>query len=242
VNQAEISDLIKQQLKQLIVEDPVIKNLILGSISQYYIGRQDADSKFDRTLAQLQSYQEEQNRKWEEQNRHNHEIMAQLQSYQEEQNRKWEEQNRHNLQVLEEIKQMNRKHESTVGSLGSRWGLSSEASFRNGLKGILKDSFGVEVLNFLDFDNEGEVFGRPDQVEIDVIIKNGLIILCEIKSSIDKAGMYIFDRKVAFYEKHHQRRVDRKLVISPMVDPRALPVAQNLGVEIYSYAEDVNSI
>ena len=54
--------------------------------------------------------------------------------------------------------------------------------------------------------------------------------------------MYIFDRKVAFYEKHHQRRVDRKLVISPMVDPRALPVAQNLGVEIYSYAEDVNSI
>ncbi|WP_303860825.1 PD-(D/E)XK nuclease family protein, partial [Cylindrospermopsis raciborskii] len=189
-----------------------------------------------------QSYQEEQNRKWEEQNRHNREIMAQLQSYQEEQNRKWEEQNRHNLQVLEEIKQMNRKHESTVGSLGSRWGLSSEASFRNGLKGILKDSFGVEVLNFLDFDNEGEVFGRPDQVEIDVIIKNGLIILCEIKSSIDKAGMYIFDRKVAFYEKHHQRRVDRKLVISPMVDPRALPVAQNLGVEIYSYAEDVNSI
>ena len=242
MNQAEISDLIKQQLKQLIVEDPVIKNLILGSISQYYIGRQDADSKFDRTLAQLQSYQEEQNRKWEEQNRHNREIMAQLQSYQEEQNRKWEEQNRHNLQVLEEIKQMNRKHESTVGSLGSRWGLSSEASFRNGLKGILKDSFGVEVLNFLDFDNEGEVFGRPDQVEIDVIIKNGLIILCEIKSSIDKAGMYIFDRKVAFYEKHHQRRVDRKLVISPMVDPRALPVAQNLGVEIYSYAEDVNSI
>ena len=242
MNQAEISDLIKQQLKQLIVEDPVIKNLILGSMSQYYIGRQDADSKFDRTLAQLQSYQEEQNRKWEEQNRHNREIMAQLQSYQEEQNRKWEEQNRHNLQVLEEIKQMNRKHESTVGSLGSRWGLSSEASFRNGLKGILKDSFGVEVLNFLDFDNEGEVFGRPDQVEIDVIIKNGLIILCEIKSSIDKAGMYIFDRKVAFYEKHHQRRVDRKLVISPMVDPRALPVAQNLGVEIYSYAEDVNSI
>lgn len=217
MNQAEISTLIKQQLKQLIVEDPVIKNLILGSMSQYYIGRQDADSKFDQTLAQLQSYQEEQNRKWEEQNRHN-------------------------LQVLEEIKQMNRKHESTVGSLGSRWGLSSEASFRNGLKGILKDSFGVEVLNFLDFDNEGEVFGRPDQVEIDVIIKNGLIILCEIKSSIDKAGMYIFDRKVAFYEKHHQRRVDRKLVISPMVDPRALPVAQNLGIEIYSYAEDVNSI
>ncbi len=83
------------------------------------------------------------------------------------------------------------------------------------------------------------VFGKPDQVEIDVIIKNGLLILCEIKSSIDKAGMYIFDRKVTFYEKRHNRKVDRKLVICPMVDDRAKPVAQKLGVELYSYADSV---
>lgn len=104
------------------------------------------------------------------------------------------------------------------------------------------------MINVNEFDDEGEVFGKPDQVEIDMIIKNGLLILCEIKSSIDKAGMYIFDRKVTFYEKRHNRKVDqakpaafsdRKLVICPMVDDRAKPVAQKLGVELCSYADSV---
>ena len=100
----------------------------------------------------------------------------------------------------------------------------------------------MEVLNLNDFDHDGEVFGRPDQVEVDVIIKNGSVILCEIKSSMSKPDMYIFDRKVAYYEKHHHRTVDRKLVISPMVDQRAIPVAENLGIEIFSYADSIESL
>lgn len=64
---------------------------------------------------------------------------------------------------------MNRKHESTIGALGSRWGIASEVSFCNALQGILEQSFGVQVLNLNLFDQEGEVFGRPDQVEIDLI-------------------------------------------------------------------------
>ncbi len=72
-----------------------------------------------------------------------------------------------------------------------------------------------------------------------MIIKNGLVIACEIKSSIDKAGMYIFDRKVEFYQQHYHRQVNRKIVVSPMVDKRAFPVAENLGIEVYSYPEDV---
>ncbi|WP_143042756.1 DUF3782 domain-containing protein, partial [Cylindrospermopsis raciborskii] len=68
--------------------------------------------------------------------------------------------------------------ESAIGAIGSRWGLYSEASFRNGLKAILGQSFGVEVLNLTLYDQEGEVFGRPEQVELDIIIKNGLTIVC----------------------------------------------------------------
>jgi hypothetical protein len=135
---------------------------------------------------------------------------------------------------------MNQKHDSTIGALGSRWGLFTEASFRNGLAAILEDSFGVEVLNLNDYDSDGIVFGRPEQVEFDVIIKNGLVIVCEIKSSISKADMYIFSRKAEFYQQKYQRSVNRKMVISPMVDPNALPVAESLGIEVYSYAEDVS--
>jgi hypothetical protein len=76
-------------------------------------------------------------------------------------------------------------------------------------------------------------------VELDLIVKNGLTIVCEIKSSIDKAGMYIFGRKAEFYAKHQNRAIDRKIVISPMVDDRARPVAEALGIEVYSYADTV---
>ena len=228
MTETELKNLIQQQLPELISKDPQIRDFILRTVSEYYSPRQETESKFDRILAELQRDREEQARKWEENNRK-----------WEENNRKWEEQNNFNKQLLEEIKRLDKKHDSTIGALGSRWGLYSEASFRNGLKGILEDSFGVEVINVNEFDDEGEVFGCPDQVEIDVIIKNGLLILCEIKSNIDKGGMYIFNRKVEFYQKRHQRQVNRKLVISPMVDDRAKPVAQKLGIEVYSYAEDV---
>ena len=165
---------------------------------------------------------EEQARKWEAQDQ------------------KWEENQATINAMLQEIRDLSRKHDSTIGALGARWGLHTEQSFRNALKGILENSFGVEVLNVTEFDDEGEVFGRPDQVELDVIIQDGTLILCEIKSSMSKSDMYAFDRKVRFYEKRHSRKAHRAVVISPMVERRAREVAQKLGIEVYSYAEDVD--
>jgi len=123
--------------------------------------------------------------------------------------------------------------------VGSRWGLYSEESFRKALAGILTESFGVEVLNLTLYNRKGEVFGHPDQVELDLTIGNSLTIACEIKSSIDKAGMYSFGRKVDFYTSREQRAISRKIVISPMAIDRALPVAEALGIEVYSYADAV---
>ncbi len=198
----------------------------------------------------------EQNRKWEEQNRkwydQNRKWEEQNRKWYE-QNRKWDDQNRkweeHNRKweanqatieaMLKEIQALSRKHESTIGALGARWGLRTEQSFRNALKGILTDSFDVEVINVTEFDDEGEVFGRPDQVKLDVIILNGTLILGEIKSSMSKSDMYTFERKARLYEKRHKRKADRLLVVSPMVDDQALDVARKLGIEVYSYVEDV---
>ena len=224
MNQAEVITLLQQELPQLIAQDPQVRDFVLRTVSEYYAGKAETESKFDRILAELQRDREEQSRRWDEQ--------AQKWA---EQDRKWDEQ-------LAEIRRLDRKFESTIGALGSRWGLYSEASFRNGLKAILEESFQVEVLNLNDFDETGEVFGQPDQVEIDVIIKNGVVILCELKSSIDKAGMYSFDRKASFYARTRNRPVARKIVICPMVDARAIPVAERLGIEIYSYSDRVEGL
>ncbi|NCJ06953.1 DUF3782 domain-containing protein [Synechococcales cyanobacterium C] len=221
---SELKQILQDILPELISSDPAIRDFVLRTVSNYYASKAETESRFDRVLAELQRDREENTRQWAENTR------------------QWHEQHQHNQEILAELKRNDRRYDSTIGALGSRWGLYSEASFRNALKGILEESFEVQVLNITDFDDAGEVFGRPDQVELDLIIKNGVVIVCEIKSSLSKADMYTFDRKVAFYQQRHQRPVSRKLVISPMVDDRALPVAETLGIEVYSYADAVENL
>jgi hypothetical protein len=228
MNTELLKDTIKRELPGLLREDPGLRAYLLELTRQEYAGRLETEDRFYQTLGELRRDREEQARKWDEQNR------------------KWDAQraeNREEFQrVHEEIMALARKQERSIGALGARWGMQSEAAFRNALAGILEESFGVEVLNISEYDDEGVVFGRPEQVELDVIVKNGLLLICELKSSVDKAGMYIFERKARFYERRHQRKADRLIVISPMIDARAQKVAGQLGVETYSDSVDLEPL
>jgi len=225
--------LIRRELPEILRRDPQMREWVLQLTREQYADKTETRNHFDRMLDELRRLREEHNRKWEK----NQQELRQLR---EEHNRKWEENQATINAMLKEIQMLSRKHDSTIGALGARWGLHTEQSFRNALRGILEDTFGVEVINVNEYDDEGEVFGRPDQVEVDVIIKDGTLILCEIKSSMSKADMYIFERKVRFYEKRHNRKAERALVISPMVDEGAREVAAKLGIEVYSYAEEAD--
>lgn len=259
-----LKELIRQELPGLLQDDPSLRAYILELTRREYPTRLETEDRFYQLLGELRRDREEQSRKWDEWNR-------KWDADKEEQNRKWEEQNRkwdewihksneqsrqwleqweaHQRQHKEEFDQAHeevmalaKKHDRAVGALGSRWGIQSEKAFRDALAGILEKNFAVQVINVNEFDDQGEVFGRPDQVELDVMIKNGLLLICELKSSIDKAGMYIFERKARFYEKRHQRKANRLIVISPMVDTRARNVAEQLGIEIYGDSEDVEKL
>ena len=141
--------------------------------------------------------------------------------------------------MLVSIQKLDKKHDATIGALGARWGLHSESAFRKGLRAILEGSFGVKVERYEDYDHEGTVFGRPEQVELDVIIHNGTLILCEIKSSMSKSDMYSFWRKKNFYENKHDCKAGRVIVISPMIDDYAKSAAKDLDIEVYGYADNV---
>ncbi|MGC9398934.1 MAG: PD-(D/E)XK nuclease family protein [Anaerolineae bacterium] len=246
----KVKQIMMQELPDIMRRDPEVQEFILDLSREHFADKTETESRFDRVLEELRQEREENSRRWEENSRRWEENSRRWEENSrrwEENNRRWEENSRRWEEnqaainaMLKEIQGLHRKHDSTIGALGARWGLHTEQSFRNALKGILEDSFDVEVLNVIEFDEEGEVFGRPDQVELDVIIKNGTLILCEIKSSMSKSDMYAFERKVRFYEKQHRRKVDRALVISPMVEQRAKEVAQELGIEVYSYAEEVD--
>ncbi len=194
--------------------------------------------KWEKSQKQDQERWAENQKKWEE---------WQIKSAEEkkESNEKWAENQKtieHLFSKMGDIKaECKQDINSAFGAIGARWGFRSEAAFRNGLRAILEKSFAVEVLNYVDLDEAGEVFGRPDQIELDIIIKNGLLIICEIKSSLSKGDIYFFEKKARFYEKRHQRQAQRLIAISPMIDDKAKEAAQKSGVEIYGYAEAVKA-
>lgn len=217
-----LKETIKRELPRMLRSDPALRSFILDLTRGAYADRSQTEDRFEKIMDELRCDREEQARKWDEQNR------------------KWDESGKRFDRLHEEIMAQAKKFDRSIGALGARWGLQSEAAFRSALAGILEQRFGVEVLNINEYDEQGEVFGRPEQVELDIIVKNGLLLICELKSSIGKADMYTFERKVRFYEKRHQRTADRMIAISPMIDAKAARVAEKLGIETYSDSSEVD--
>ncbi|MCS7215129.1 MAG: DUF3782 domain-containing protein [Thermodesulfovibrio sp.] len=267
INIEEIKRIIKSELPKILKADPSFRKYILQITKLYYPPKKKTEDRIEQIYQQILQVEErferkweewtkrweetqaEWNRKWEETqaqwNRKWEESQKRWEETQAEWNRKWEESQKRwedNQKTINEIlirlEKIDRRHLYTIGALGARWGLYSEESFRNGLKAIIEESFGIEVIRYVDYDQAGEVFGHPDQIELDLIIRDGIVIACEIKSSMSKSDMYTLWRKKEFYEKKHQRKVDRVIVISPMVDPRAKPVAGKLGIEIYTHSDE----
>ncbi len=256
----KIKETIKRELPRLVQEDPVIRNLILELSRTEFVDKKQAQDWFQQTLAEMRNERERQDKRWEAWERRWDQNQAeQAQKWElwemrwekfqaeqaqkwDEQHRKWEEMSRRLEENQKAIIALDKKLDRSIGALGARWGLKSENTFRMALAGVLEDSFGVKVMNITVVDHEGEVFGRPEQVELDIIIKNGLLIICELKSSMSNADMHIFERKARFYEKKHGQKADRLMVISPMIDPRAMQVANALNIETYSDSINVESI
>lgn len=245
----EIREIILKELPDIIKHDKEIQDFILHLSKECFADKDTTEDRFDKILRELAEDRETQNRKWlEDSNR----WWEQAEKWKEQDKRwqeqadlwdkqesKWEENQKVIREILESIKKMDQKYDSTIGALGARWGLRTEQSFRNDLKGILGEVSALEVINVFEYDDSGEVFGRPDQIEPDIIIKNGLLLICEIKSSMSKADIYIFHRKVEFYQKRHNKKASRLLVISPIVDKKALELAKKLDIHVYSYVEDI---
>ncbi len=222
---------IKEVLPGLLRDDPSLSDYILRLTREVYADKDETQKSISEILDEMRLDREENTRKWEIQNKKWHE-----------QNEKWHEQNRKWDENQKAIMAQAKKFDRSIGALGARWGLRSEKAFRDALAGILEENFGVEVLNITEYDDAGEVFGRPEQVELDIIIKNGLLIICELKSSMSKSDMYAFERKARFYEKRHQRKADKLIVISPMIDARAEKIAGKMNIKTYGDSSEVEQI
>jgi len=146
-----------------------------------------------------------------------------------------EKENQRIWQAIEELRKdmkegferMNRK----IEGLGARWRLMAEETFRSGIKTIIED-LGYAVENVVFFDDEGYVLLKPSRIEIDIIIKDGRKIAVEIKSSVSEGDVSAFERKVKLYEKKFNIKIDKKIILTPFANSKAIEIAKSLGIEI----------
>jgi len=138
-------------------------------------------------------------------------------------------------QAIEEDRKANQKHfkrlDRKLTAIGARWGLMAEETFRAGLKTIIED-LGYAVENVVFFDDEGYVFLNPSRIEIDIIIKDGRKIAVEIKSSVSEGDVITFERKVRLYEKKFNIKIDKKIILTPFANSKAIEIAKSLDIEI----------
>jgi hypothetical protein len=121
-----------------------------------------------------------------------------------------------------------------VEALGARWGLHSEEAFREGMRSVLEQRFSARVHHWEGFDPEGLVFGHPASIELDLVVSNGGTLVIEVKSHVSSADMAAFERKAKLYDQQTGKHAAR-LVVSPSVEPRALKMAQELGIEVSTH-------
>jgi hypothetical protein len=121
-----------------------------------------------------------------------------------------------------------------IDALGARWGIVSEEAFREGLRGLLERDFGFRVERWIKRDEQGFVYGYPSDIDIDVAVHDGKIILIEVKSHIDNEDVYNFRRRCEFYRIMEGREPARRIIITPYADEEALKIAEKLGIEIYT--------
>jgi hypothetical protein len=124
--------------------------------------------------------------------------------------------------------------ERHISALGARWGLMAEDTFREGLRGLLEGELGLKVERWRVYDNAGIVFGYPSEVEVDIAVSDGKLILIEVSSYVRASDVLQFRRKAELYEKMTRRKPDRLIIVTPYIDERVLEAARQLGVEAYT--------
>jgi hypothetical protein len=144
---------------------------------------------------------------------------------------------RHEAELVRLREDMNRGFELIerhISALGARWGLMAEDAFREGLRGLLEKELGFRIERWRAYDNAGIVFGYPSEVEVDIAVSDGKLILIGVSSHVRASDVLQFRRKAELYEKMTGRKPDRLIIVTPYIDEKALEAARQLGVEAYT--------
>jgi hypothetical protein len=196
--------------------------------------REDMVKGFERHDLELAKLREDMTKGFERHDREIQRLTEEMNKLREDMIKGFE---RHDMEIARLREDMMRGFDAMnrrISALGARRGLKSEEAFREGLRGILEKELGLKVERWTAFDETGSVFGHPSQVEEDVAVSNGKVMLIEVSSHVKQADVAALVKKAELYERITGRRPDRLIVVTPFAEERAMEAALKLGVEIYT--------
>jgi len=207
--------MVKLEERMLKVEEELVKL------------REDMNRGFERHDKEIAELREDMKRGFERYDR-------ELAKLREDMNKGFERYDRELARLRED---MNRSFELVnrhLSALGARWGIMAEDAFREGLRGVLEKELGLRVERWSAYDEAGEVFGYPSEVEVDIAVKDGKIILIEVSSHVRASDVYCFKRKAEFYARKTGEKPERLVIVTPYVEERAIEASKKLGIEVYT--------
>ncbi len=125
-----------------------------------------------------------------------------------------------------------RETRRVLAVVSHRFGVLSEAGFREDMKYVVEESLGAGRVERVRLrDEEGLVYGYPGEVEVDLLVRDGVHILVEVKSRVRAGDVAELGRVGRLYER--VRGVKPRLVLlGGFIDPGAWRAAERLGVEL----------
>jgi len=214
--------------------------------------REDMNKGFERYDKEIVKLREDMNKGFERHNKEIAELRQEMNKLREDMNRGFERHDkeiaklredmivgfkRHDEEFIRLREDMNKGFEIVtrhVDALGARWGIMAEEAFREGLRGVLEKELGLKVERWKEYDETGEVFGYPSDVEIDITIKDGKIILIEVTSHARASDIYHFKRKAEFYVKKTGNKPEKLMVVTLYIEEKAIEASKKLGIEVYT--------
>ena len=159
-----------------------------------------------------------------------HEELARLR---EDFNKRFEAHEREMIKLREDFNKGMMKLKITVNALGARWGIMSEETFRNALRGILEKRFNVKIKKWEAYDEKGIVFNIPSIIDIDVAIINKIDTLIEIKSHVRKSDVATLLRKAELY-KEITGKEPKLIIVTPFIEDKAKEFALAKKITVYT--------
>lgn len=156
----------------------------------------------------------------------------------EENQKKWEENERKWQENQKVIRDLINKFDKRFSRLGSRFGVRLE-SFSRELIRIFLEENGINKNNIKRLvvrDDKGKVFGFPEEIEIDIFMKEPMVV-GEITGFLDeKDKLYNFNRKVELIEELYNNKAKLKFIgcldIEPRIKNDINKIANKLGIKI----------